>query len=87
MVVGYCWIIQLYLSIIKIRREAMKKSVYNVSLVNAEGCNFDNGEFTNLREAKTWARGRGATLILGEWKPYTVFIRKDGELVEEYKTR
>jgi len=63
------------------------KNVYTVSLINVEGCNFDNGEFTNLREAKVWARGRGATLVGGEWHPYRVVIRKNGENLEEYKTR
>ena len=37
----------------------MKRNVYYVSLVNEQGCYFDNETFTNLKKAKEWAAGRG----------------------------
>ena len=42
---------------------------YNVNLINNERCNFDNGEFTNLKDAKEWASGRG--------KNYTAYFKKN----------
>ena len=62
------------------------KNTYNVSLINADGGNFDNAEFTNLDDARKWAKGRGQTFNFDEWMDYTVKIRKNGEDFEEYKT-
>lgn len=35
----------------------MKK--YNASLINDQGCSFDIGSFTNMKNLKTWVRDRG----------------------------
>lgn len=45
------------------------KNTYSVSLINNEGCNFDNAEFTNLKNARSWASGRGGK--------YTACFRKN----------
>lgn len=45
------------------------ENTYQVSLVNAQGCNFDNASFTNLETAKKWAAGRTGF--------YTVIITKN----------
>ena len=42
---------------------------YNVSLINNERCNFDNGSFTSLEAAKNWASGRT--------KGYTAYFKKN----------
>lgn len=39
---------------------------YRVNLIDNDGCNFDNGEFNNIKTAKDFARGRCGN--------YTVYI-------------
>jgi hypothetical protein len=57
-----------------------QQNTYKVSLVNNQRCNFDNGTFTSLRKAKSWASGR-------DNQKYTVTITKNGESFLEYKTK
>ena len=46
------------------------KNIYTVRLINVEGCIFDNGIFTSLKKARSWASGRGQSY-------YTVEISKN----------
>ena len=62
------------------------KNTYTVSLTNHQGATFDSGEFTSIKEARSWAAGRGQTYEFGQWHNYTVDIRKNGEPHMEYKT-
>lgn len=45
----------------------MKK--YNASLINDQGCSFDVGSFKNMKDLKSWARGRGGC--------YSVYINTE----------
>lgn len=61
---------------------------YSVALINYSGCVFDtNDSFTNLKEARSWATGRGQTFDFGNWHDYTVEILKNGEPFKKYRTR
>jgi hypothetical protein len=64
-----------------------ENNIYKVSLINHQGCNFDNGKFTSLRKARQWASGRGMTSEFGNWYKYTVVINKNDEDFLEYKTK
>lgn len=57
-----------------------EQNIYNVSLINNQGCYFDNGKFTSLRKAKSWACGRGS-------QKFTVCITKNDEAFLEYRTK
>jgi len=59
----------------------MKK--YLCSLINNDGCNFDNATFTNKKEAKKWATGRGTN------PRYSAVLenRETGEEVEAWTPR
>lgn len=54
------------------------KKIYNVTLVNHQGCAFDNATFTNLAKAKKWAAGRGR-----DYKTF-ITINDDREPTYEY---
>jgi hypothetical protein len=43
---------------------------YSASLINKSGCNFDKARFSNYKELKSWARGRGGR--------YTLVVSIDG---------
>lgn len=60
----------------------MKKNTYKVEVFryNDEFVPFDSGEFTNLKEARHWACGRGGD-------PITVKIFKNGKPFMVYATR
>lgn len=45
------------------------ENTYNVSLVNSQGCNFENANFTDLEKAKKWSAGHG--------KKYTAYFKKN----------
>lgn len=63
------------------------KNTYIVYLTNHQGCCFDNAEFTNLKEARAWAAGRGMTFSFGKWHKYRVDIEKNGDEFMSYYTR
>lgn len=62
------------------------KNKYNVTLTNYSGAIFDSGAFTNLKQARKWACGRGYIYAYGHWYRYFVEIFKNGKSFIYYKT-
>ena len=61
---------------------------YFVKLTNFQGAVFDSESGEDIKELKTWARGRGRTFDFGEYHDYTVDIYDDnGNLIKEYQER
>ncbi len=54
---------------------------YLCSLINDDGCNFDNEAFNNKKAAKRWATGRGNNYCA------VLVIKETGEEVANWRPR